>query len=106
MATTKKVNSVTSVNARFVPLNKVSIMINAVGTTTTNGWTNPQLKPVVYVQPPLDKTWEFSFQADEPEGGSDVITPIKASYQWNNPPGNVEFVRVVAETNKVVEKVK
>jgi hypothetical protein len=100
------VRTVESVEARWVKLNKVSILIDASGTTTTTGWTNGRLEPVRYVQPPPDKIWEFNFFADPPAGGSgDAITPIKAqSYQWTNPPGDVLGIRVVAATNKMEAK--
>jgi hypothetical protein len=100
------VSEVNSVDARWVAMNKVSIIVNAVGKTTTNGWKNAQLVPVVYVQPPPDKVWDFSFVAEKPDAANDVITEISASYQWNNAPGDVKAVRVLAQHNQKVSNVK
>jgi hypothetical protein len=99
------IHEVDSVNAKFVALNKVSILINATGKTNTNGWKNPQLVPVVYIQAPPDRIWDYSFVAEQPEAANDVMTPVSASYQWNNPPGDVAGVRVIAKKNKVVASV-
>ncbi len=38
--------TVSSIDARKVAMNKVSIIINAEGTTNTNHWKNPRLEPV------------------------------------------------------------
>jgi hypothetical protein len=100
------ISSVDAVDARWVSMNKVSIIINADGTTTTNGWKNPRLQPVVYVQAPPDGIWDFNFVADPPGAANDVMTPVKAMYQWENPPGDVKGVRVVAKTNKQTAKIK
>lgn len=101
------VRSVDSADARWLKLNKVSIIINASGTTRTTGWTKARLELVRYVQPPTDKIWDFNFVADSPTGGSgDAITPVTAeSYQWDNPPGDVLGIRVIAATNKQFTKV-
>jgi hypothetical protein len=93
------VDTIVSVNASWLAMNKVSIIINATGTATTKGWTNPQLIPVVYVDKPADRIWEFSFVADGPGGHLDVITELKAFYQWKNPPGDIKGVRVKSSTN-------
>jgi len=100
------VRTVDSVDARWVAMNKTSIIINAEGTTTTNGWKNPRLDPVVYVHPPQDGIWGFSFLADPPGAANEVITHVKATYQWENPPGDVKGVRVIAKTNKQTAPIK
>ncbi|MCU1269637.1 MAG: hypothetical protein JWN74_931 [Acidobacteriaceae bacterium] len=99
------IHEVDSVNAKVVALNEVSILISATGKTNTNGWKNPQLVPVVYVQPPRDRIWDYSFVAEKPEAANDVMTPVLASYQWNKPPGDVAGIRVIAKKNKVVASV-
>jgi hypothetical protein len=100
------ISSVDSVDVRWVAMNKVSIIINADGKTTTNGWKNPRLEPVVYVQQPPDGIWDFNFVADRPGAANDVMTPVKATYQWENPPGDAKGVRVAAKTNKKTADIK
>jgi len=99
---TQLVRTVDSVDTTWAKLNKVSLIINASGTTRTTGWTNARLDPVRYVQPPTDRVWEFNFVADKPSGiAGDAVTPVKAEpYRWNNPPGDLGGIKVVAETNK------
>jgi hypothetical protein len=104
---TTLIRTVETADARYVAMNKVSVIINATGTTNSNGWKNPRLEPVVYVQPPPDGIWDFSFVADEPEVSNDVITNVKAAtYEWKNVPAGLVVVRVVATTNKLVAKIK
>jgi len=100
------VSTVETVDARRVATNKVTIVINATGTTTTNFWKNPLLKPVKYVQAPTDGIWDFEFVADKPEASNDMITPIKATYDWGTPPPDVKEVRIIAKSNNRTAPVK
>ena len=100
------VYTVDKVDARKVAINKVLIVINADGMTRTNGWRNPRLVPVKYVQPPPDGIWDFQFVADPPGAASDVITAVHATYDWSSPPISVKGVRIVSETNQKIAFVK
>ena len=78
------------------------LLIVAEGEVASAGWTNPELVPYTYVQPPPDGIWEFSFYAEPPEGTSrPVVTPIEATYVMKEVPGGLKGVRVFAETNSV-----
>ena len=83
-------------------VNPGALVIAAVGEVSSSGWKNPGLSAHVYVQPPPDGIWEFSFYAEPPEGTSrPVVTPIEATYVMPEVPGGLKGVRVHAATNSV-----
>ena len=83
-------------------VNGKALVITAAGEVSSTGWKNPGLSAHVYVQPPPDGIWEFSFYAEPPEGTSrPVVTPIEATYVMKEVPGGLKGVRVHAATNSV-----
>ena len=83
-------------------VNAKALVIAAAGEVSSTGWKNPGLSAPVYVQPPPDGIWEFSFYAEPPVGTSrPVVTPIEATYVMTKVPAGLRGVRVRAETNSV-----
>ena len=75
------------------------LLIVAEGEVASAGWTNPELVPYTYVQPPPDGIWDFGFVADPPQDISQpVLTPARAEYIVTNIPDWLTGVRVHAET--------
>lgn len=96
----EKVLEVTEVALAILESFPPKLRITANGTVPTPGWTNPRLEPFIFIQPPPDGIYEFDFVADPPEGiVPQVLTPIDASYIWENFPEGVKGVRVHAAQN-------
>ena len=88
-------------------VNGKALVITAAGEVSSTGWKNPGLSAHVYVQPPPDGIWEFSFYAEPPEGTSrPVVTPIEATYVMKEVPGGLKGVRVRAETNSIETRLR
>ena len=83
-------------------------LIVAKGMVPSEGWTNPRLFAYVYIQPPPDGIWDFTFAADPPsadlpsETSSDDLIPIEAKQVVRNVPDSFKGVRVHAATNSKV----
>jgi hypothetical protein len=74
--------------------------IDAKGEVRTGGWSSPKLTPVVYVHPPADGMYDYTFSATPPSGAAtQAITPISASEPLKSTPKGFRGVRVRAETN-------
>lgn len=75
--------SIMSVESVSYLLNKKlppDLVINATGHTSTADWTEPQLQPYLYIQPPKDGIQDFDFTAKAPgNGAAEVISKITAS---------------------------
>ena len=98
------VHSVTEVSLSISDrdVNAKALFITAAGEVSSTGWENPGLSAYVYVQPPPDGIWEFSFYAEPPEGTPcPVVTPIEATYVMKKVPEGLKGVRVRSETNSV-----
>ncbi|HEX4965253.1 MAG TPA: hypothetical protein VF173_30875 [Thermoanaerobaculia bacterium] len=96
--------NVTDVHLTLNKKNPPDLVIDAGGETRTNNWTDPELQPWIYIQPPPDGVYDFDFVAEPPRGPSnDVITPIQAQYVWKDLPDEVRGIRVHSETNSVTE---
>lgn len=96
----EKVMEVTEVKLAVLESFPPKLQINVSGTVPTGGWSNPKLKPYIFIQPPPDGIYDFDFVADPPDGpATQVISPIHADYLWNSFPENVKGVRVHAAQN-------
>ncbi len=91
---------VDDVTAALLESDPPKLNVTAQGTVPTQGWSNPELTPYVYVMPPLDGIQDFGFIAEPPIGiVPQVLTPITASYTMDSPPSWLLGVRVHASTN-------
>lgn len=97
----KRVQTVSEVEFKFLLTHPGKLLISAVGTTTTAGWRDVRLEPLIYVAAPPDGIWGFTFVGDPPvEEQPRETTTVCASYLVHNFSG-WKGVRVIAETNSI-----
>jgi hypothetical protein len=98
---TKKVLEVTEVTLSILKKQPPILVIACKGNVPTDGWSNGQLIPYIYIAPPADGIYEFDFVADEPTGFvPQVITEIAAApFEWEGFPETLKGVKVYASTN-------
>jgi hypothetical protein len=90
---------VTEVNLAILESNPPKLLIVAMGTVPSAGWSNPQLIPYAYIQAPPDGIYDFNFVATPPqELSAQVITPISVEYVL--PAGGIAGVRIHASLNE------
>lgn len=74
---------------------KKKLTVTAVGQVPTGGWTGAKLTPRAAKEAPKDGVYEFDLTAVRPDGvAKQVISKVKASYTWDNPPADLKGVRV------------
>jgi hypothetical protein len=96
----EKIREVTEVHLSVLESFPPKLRIAAAGTVPTGGWSNPALQPHIHIQPPPDGIHDFDFVADRPTGPApQVISPILATYIWEELPEGVKGVRVHALQN-------
>jgi hypothetical protein len=102
VAEPQKILEITAVQLAILKSDPPQLNINAKGNTSSSGWTNPELKPFVYVAPPQDGIYDFDFVATPPaEGSATVITPIEVTHTLSPLPGELKGVRIHATQNKM-----
>lgn len=100
--TTEQVFEVSEVKLTIFKTHPPTLAIYAEGMVPTPGYTNPRLEPYIYIQPPTDGIWDFSFDADRPTVPvPDVLVPISATYYWFNYPRDLKGVRIHARVNSM-----
>lgn len=105
--TWKRVYQVNRVDLSILLSCPPQLHIWAKGEAASNGWTNPQLVPFIYIEPPADGIYDFEFVADPPQGPDNpVITPIEATYIWPDFPDWLKGVRVHSATNAIVARLE
>jgi hypothetical protein len=98
--TPQKIAEVTDVKLAILKSNPPQLSISAKGNVSSSGWTNPELTPFEYVQPPPDGIYDFTFQAVPPTGpAATVMTPVEATYTLNPIPNTLKGVRIHAAQN-------
>lgn len=96
-----KVTRVLSVDLTVYRSHPPYMEIKAVGEVPTLGFTDPQLIPWIYVQPPPDGIYDFDLIAKAPSGFvAQVISKIEACAFLPVPAG-LKGVRVHAATNSM-----
>lgn len=102
-----KVFEVLEVKLSILKKNPPILFISSVGNTRTGGWSNGRLEPYVYIVPPADGIYEFTFMATPPSGlATNAITPILAEpFFWDDFPKDLKGVKVYSETNHVIAKI-
>jgi len=80
-----------------------TVPICAPALVPTGGRTNPQLRPVIYIQAPPNGIYDFDFVATPPTGiVPQVVKPIKAVRLWQPYPVKLKGVRVKSAGNSIV----
>ena len=98
----KLVREVTDVSITFLEKQPPIMVVQASGNVPTGGWSNAGLSRAVYITPPADGIQDYEFMATPPsEMATDVISQVKGSDSWDNPPDWVQGVRVKAATNSM-----
>jgi type II secretory pathway pseudopilin PulG len=98
--------TITDATAEFDKDKKVLTVV-ATGQVPTGGWTGARLTRKD--TKPKDGVYEFELTAVRPTGiVTQVISKVKASYSWVNPPADVKEVRIlgVGEGVKTVKVTK
>jgi len=108
MSTIYSVEEVTLAFERSLPPN---LIVTAVGTVSTGGWSNFRLSKIEHVTPPEDGIQEFSFDGTPPSGIATQafeshkmafarLNEIDEDNYWG--PGiRIAGIRVVANTNMI-----
>ncbi|QIF02111.1 hypothetical protein [Roseimicrobium sp. ORNL1] len=92
--------SIESVVTHVICSDEKALIILAVGTVTSSGWTRPELSPWVYITPPKDGIYDFSFIATPPSGiVTPSLRPIIGGGVFPNMPSWVKGVRIHASSN-------
>lgn len=84
-----------------------TIVITAIGTVNSGGWSKPRLSPWVYLAPPEDGIYDFDLEANPPGGiTTQVITVIATTLSVPNPPNWLKGIRVHASSNYKVASIE
>jgi hypothetical protein len=76
--------------------------VKAEGVVATTGWRNPRLEPRFYIDFPKDGIQDFDFVADPPPGiANQVLSPVTAYVDWENPSKEIRGIRVHSANNAV-----
>jgi hypothetical protein len=95
--------SVKDVQLKILKSNPPQLSIFATGKVSTPGWSKAELVPFMYIDPPLDGIYDFTFMAIRPEDiVPQVISPIEAGYIMKPLSDTIKGVRVLAKENNVV----
>ena len=87
----KTVKSVTATLSK----DKKSLVVDVVGEVPTGGWKDAKLTRRTYVKAPADGVYEYDLTAVKPDGiVTQVISEVKASDTWENPPAGLKGVKV------------
>lgn len=96
----EKILEVTEIKLAVLKSFPPQLSIDASGRVSTGGWSNPQLKPHVYVRPPEDGIYDFDFVADRPGGiVPQIVSPIHAGHVMKTFPETLKGVRIHASQN-------
>ena len=94
--------SVSDLKLAIVKTNPPQLSICATATVPSPGWSSAELVPFMYIDPPLDGVYDFTFMAIRPTDISpQVVTSIKAEYVMSPLSKSVKGVRVHAKSNNI-----
>jgi hypothetical protein len=78
---------------------KKKLTVTAVGQVPTGGWKDAKLTPRATKEAPKDGIYEYDLTAVRPEGiATQVISKVKASHTWENPPKDMKGIKVYGST--------
>jgi hypothetical protein len=100
MASPQPVHSVETVSIEIIKSHPPQLQIIAEGTVPSTGFTDAMLDETIYIDPPADGVYEYSFVATPPEEASaPLMTPIRAETLRFPLPNGLKGVSVRSETN-------
>ncbi len=74
---------------------KKKLTVNVIGQVPTGGWSGAKLTPRATKESPKDGIYEYDLTAVRPSGiVTQVISKVKASHTWENPPADIKGVKV------------
>lgn len=74
---------------------KKKLTVTAIGQVPTGGWKDAKLTPRATKEAPKDGIYEYDLTAVRPTGiVTQVISKVKASHTWENPPADIKGVKV------------
>ena len=77
MTSPSPVHSVENVSIEIIKSHPPQLQIVAEGTVSSTGFTDAMLDETIYIDPPADGVYEYSFVATPPEeAGAPLMTPI------------------------------
>lgn len=83
-------------------IDEKTLIITASAQVPTPGWTEPELAPYIYIQPPRDGIYDFDFIALPPSGPvPQVLSHIEVKHVVDPVPSDLLGVRVHGRTNSV-----
>ena len=107
MARHELVFRVDKVDLSLLKSNPPQLGIHADGMARSGGYTDARLVEVIYVTPPADGIWEYTFEAVPPAGPATLpLTPVSAYTIRATIPAGFKGVRVKAATNDVVAQLE
>lgn len=96
----EKILEVTEIKLAVLESFPPQLSIRASGLASTPGWSNPELKPYVFIQAPPDGIYDFDFVAERPTGiVPQQVVPIEASLVMKTFPETLKGVRIHASNN-------
>ena len=100
MTSPSPVHSVENVSIEIIKSHPPQLQIVAEGTVSSTGFTDAMLDETIYIDPPADGVYEYSFVATPPEeAGAPLMTPIRAESLRFPLPNGLKGVSVRSETN-------
>ena len=97
-----KVFRVTRFAISYSEAKSSTLAVRADGIVSTEGWTDPELKPRNGGEASTDGLLEFDFVAKAPNFAPDVITPISAEATISNCADGVRGVRIYSQENYIM----
>lgn len=103
MAGLEPVYAVDSVAIHTVKTHPLGLVIGVQGKTATPGWSDFELKPVVYVTYPEDGVQDIYWNGQPPSGvSSQAITEVDFGHTWIGfPEGQLKGVRIHTASNSL-----
>ncbi len=93
-------------NLVVLPQQPPAITVSASGSVTSSGWTQPDLGPWMYIEPPIDGILDLDFVAASPRGiALQVISKISVAITFAVP-NWIKGVRVHSSQNEMEARLK
>ncbi|WP_380874328.1 hypothetical protein ACFB49_47220 [Sphingomonas sp. DBB INV C78] len=101
----RKVATVDKVAAFSVDIIGIRLLVSALGSVNSSGWSNIRLSPVYYIDPPADGIWDFDLIGDPPVGPVLTVMLPVAAFATYPCPDWVKGVRIHAQNGSLEDAV-